>query len=52
MQQESEKEIWKSWFWIKIFTTRQTLKWKIYDASDSKEKIVFEKLDFEEKRNF
>ena len=40
MQQESEKKIWKSWFWIKKFTTRQILNSNFYDASDFELKIL------------
>ena len=49
MQQESEKKIWKSWFCIKIFTTRQILTYKFHDASDFEEDYIFKKHDSEEK---
>ena len=54
MQQESEKKIWKSWFWIKIFSTRQILNWKFYDASDFElkflQRVRFWRINFQRAR--
>ena len=40
MQQESDKNIWKSWFCNKVLTKRQILNSKFYDASDFDLKIL------------
>ena len=56
MQQESEKMkgmILKKFYCVsdselKKTTTRQILKLRLYDASDSKEKFIFKTHDFDE----